>query len=252
MADPDRGIFGATPVETLHAFRKGLVEMVIQVVIDNVPPSKKAALDRLALHFHKTHRQSFRSSFPSTTFGKGKTNISKISAAECLGLVFLFVILGHYEEGWTILWSALDYCHKKKEETVPAQKRHRYEPSFRDILQVFEAMLCFDEWLRQDTYWADHNAEVSKAIVSRSIAQLMHLSKKYIPTSKSTAWNYAKFHELMNIVDDISRFGVPQNFCAQRPESLPIVAAKQPGRRAQNATEAWSMNSKLRRDFASQ
>jgi hypothetical protein len=114
MADPDRGIFGATPVETLHAFRMGLVEMVTHVVIDDVPPSKKAALDRLALRFHKTHRQSFRSSFQSTTFCNGITNISKISAAERLGLVFLFVILGHYEEGWTILSSSLDNCHKKR------------------------------------------------------------------------------------------------------------------------------------------
>jgi hypothetical protein len=64
-----------------------------------------------------------------------------ILAAKSLGLVFLFVILGHYAEGWTILLSALDICHKKKEETVPGQKGHWYEPSFRDILQVFEAML---------------------------------------------------------------------------------------------------------------
>jgi hypothetical protein len=72
MADPDRSIFGATPVETLHAIvSKGLVEMVTHVVIDNVPPSKKAALDRLVLRFHKTHRQSFPSSFPSTTFCNG-------------------------------------------------------------------------------------------------------------------------------------------------------------------------------------
>jgi hypothetical protein len=28
MADPDRGIFGVTPVETLHAVQKGLVEMI--------------------------------------------------------------------------------------------------------------------------------------------------------------------------------------------------------------------------------
>ncbi len=77
MADPDRGIFGATPVEALHAFGKGLVEMVTHVVIDNVPPSKKVALDRLALCVHKAHRQSFCSSFPSTTFCNGITNISK-------------------------------------------------------------------------------------------------------------------------------------------------------------------------------
>jgi hypothetical protein len=135
MADPVLGIFGATPVETLHAFHKDLVEMVTHVVIVNVPPSKKSVLDRLVLRFHKTHRQSFCSSFPSTTFCNGITNISKISAAERLGLVFLFVILCHYEEGWTILLSSLDNCHKKKEETVPAQntKNHQYEPSFRDI-----------------------------------------------------------------------------------------------------------------------
>ena len=133
--------------------------------------------------------------------------------------------------------SALDNCHKKKEETVPVQKRHQYEPSFRDIFQVFEAMLCFDKWLRKETYWADHNAEVTKAIVSHLIVKLIHISKKYIPTSKRTAWNYPKFHELMHIVDDISRFGAPQNFCAQQPESLLIVAAKQPGRRAQKRHE---------------
>ncbi len=125
--------------------------------------------------------------------------------------------------------STLDNCHKKKEETVPAQKCHRYEPSFSNILQVFEAMLCFDKWLRKDTYWADHNAEVTKAIVSRLIAKLMHLSKKYILTLKSTVLNYPKFHELMHIVDDMIRFGAPENVCVQRPESLLIVAAKQPG-----------------------
>jgi hypothetical protein len=174
---------------------KGLVAMVTHVVIDNVPPSKKAALNRLALRFHKTHRQSFCSSFPSTTFCNGITNISKIFAADCLGLVFLFGILGHYDKGWTILLSALDNGHKKKEATVPAQKCHQYEPSFKDILQVFGAMLCFDKWLRKDSYWADHKAEVHKAIVSHSIAKLLHMSKKYNPTSKGTAWNYPKFHE---------------------------------------------------------
>jgi hypothetical protein len=73
--------------------------MVTHVVIDNVPPSKRAAVDRLALRFHKAHWQSFCSSFLCTAFCNGITNISKISAAGCLGLVFLFVILGHYEEG---------------------------------------------------------------------------------------------------------------------------------------------------------
>jgi hypothetical protein len=40
-ADQIRGIFGATPVETMHALRKGIVEMVTFSVLDNVPASKK-------------------------------------------------------------------------------------------------------------------------------------------------------------------------------------------------------------------
>jgi hypothetical protein len=54
------------------------------------------------------------------------------------------------------------------EATVPAQKRLWYGHSFKDILQVFEAMLCFDKWLRKDSYWADHNLEVNKVIFKKS------------------------------------------------------------------------------------
>jgi hypothetical protein len=63
--------------------------------------------------------------------------------------VFLFVILDHCDEEWTILSLALDNCQTKKEGTVPAQKRHWYEPSCTAILQVFEEMLCSDKWLRK-------------------------------------------------------------------------------------------------------
>jgi hypothetical protein len=65
MASPERCIFGATPVETLQAFRKALVEMVNYVAIGNV-------LDRLALRFHKTHsRQNFCSTFHQKPYAMG-------------------------------------------------------------------------------------------------------------------------------------------------------------------------------------
>jgi len=59
FADPVHGIFGATPVETMHAFRKGVVENVTKLVLSKVPASKKAAFDNLAIAFHKSHRQTF-------------------------------------------------------------------------------------------------------------------------------------------------------------------------------------------------
>ena len=53
LADHVHGFFGATPIETMHAFRKALIEDVTFLVLDNVPVSRKAALNTLAVQFHQ-------------------------------------------------------------------------------------------------------------------------------------------------------------------------------------------------------
>ena len=218
LADPIRGIFGCTPTETMHCFRKGMIERVTFLVLKNVPASKQAALDRLAIRFHKTHRQTYRKMYPATDFSNGITNLTNISASERLGLVFLFVILFQYTEGWAIL----DTCLQSRNATLAA------------VLELFEGMLCFDAWLNQDTYWKHEDTDTAKESFLYSLRKLMSFCTTRIPTSDEGAkWNFPKFHELLHIVDDMIRFGASTNFCAQRPESLLKVAAKKPGRRAQ-------------------
>jgi hypothetical protein len=89
FADPVRGIFSATPVETVHAFRKGVVENVTKLVLSNVPASKKASFDDLAIAFHKSHWKTFQKAYPKTTsWSNGVKNLTKITANERLGLDF--------------------------------------------------------------------------------------------------------------------------------------------------------------------
>ncbi len=133
-------------------------------------------------------------------------------------MVFLFVILAQYHEGW-IIW----------ESTL----RQRTETSVAGIVELLEAMLCFDAWLNRRTFWRLEETAVDKDSAQFSIKVLMTMCSNYLPTTNSNRWNFPKFHELLHVVDDMSRFGAPTNFCAQRPESLLISAAKQPGRRAQ-------------------
>ena len=225
LADPVRGIFGSTPVETMHTFRKGMIEMVTFLVLENVPTSKKAALDRLAIRYHKTHRQTYRKVYPATDFSNGITNLTKISAGERVGLVFLFVILAQYDEGWAILNTTL---------------KQRTTTDLAEVLELFEAMLCFDAWLNKESYWSLSDDENAKDTVRQSIKQLMEMCRTRIPTTTSDRWNFPKFHELLHVLDDISRFGAPRNYCAERPESLLIAAAKQPGRRAQKRHDGSS------------
>jgi hypothetical protein len=63
----------------------------------------------------------------------------------------------------------------------------------------------------------------------------MEMCTTHIPikSQDENAWKFPKFHELLHLIDDMSRFGSPVNFCAQRPESLLKDAAKRPGKRAQ-------------------
>ena len=89
-------------------------------------PKAKAALDRLAVRFNKLHCQSYCKVYPATDFGNEISNLTKITAAERLGLVFSFVILAQYDKGWVILSTALQEKSKELPEIVN--------------------MLCFDVW----------------------------------------------------------------------------------------------------------
>jgi hypothetical protein len=71
--------------------------------LESLPASKKAAFDDLAIAFHKSHRQTHRKELPSTDFSNGVTNLAKITASERIGIVFLFVILFQYNEGWRMI-----------------------------------------------------------------------------------------------------------------------------------------------------
>ena len=225
MADPVRGIFGATPVETMHAFRKGLIEVVTFLVLDNITATDLANLDSLAIEFHKAHRQTIRRSYPVTDFSNGITNLTKISAAERLGLVFLFVILAQYDQGWNILCTALSKKNKSQ---------------LNQVIHVFEAMLCFDRWLNQPMYWQHTSHDQFMQSVQQSIRVLMEHCIQHIKMMPDKTYKFPKFHELLHIVHDMERFGAPMNFCAQRPESLLIPVAKKPGRRAQKRHEGSS------------
>ncbi len=108
------------------------------------------------------------------------------------------------------------------------------------MLQVFEFLLCFDAWLNKTHYWDTSNpvhvAQDARS-TQASMWKFMMMWKESILIDEENAWKYPKFHELLHIVDDMSCFGSPLNFCAQGPESLLKDAVKHPGRWTQKRHE---------------
>jgi predicted ThiF/HesA family dinucleotide-utilizing enzyme len=80
LANPGGSLFGAQyTVETMHAFCNGIIEIVTFLVLDNVPPSKKAALDAdWPSHLIVYTNKSTRRCFPPMDFSNGITNLTKI------------------------------------------------------------------------------------------------------------------------------------------------------------------------------
>lgn len=208
------------------------------------------------------------------------SNLTKSSAAEHVGLVFLFVILSQYDEGWMILSKAL----QQKDWTI----WHR-------VICLFDALLW--KWLNKSTYWPDeHHAKsalrVANAIsklmeiwkygnfqnfmswstswttwnvsmpqsaehphaesilwVADTISKLMEMCKKDIPLSKNKTWKSPKFQELKHILNDMKHFGAPINYCAQRQESLLIPEAKNQVAELKNNTGALYILHAAQRTF---
>ena len=217
LADPRRGVFGCTPVETMHAVRLGLIAKVTSWILETLTDSQSALLDNVAIDFHKRHFQTYRKSYPGTDFSHGVTNLTRLTASERVGLLFLFVILANLDVGSAIFEMAGASQDGKKS-------------CLKDTIQLFEALLAFDAWLNQDTYWSIAGSGNAMHSAQSSIESLLNMCRKRLPQH---SFQFPKFHEMLHIVSDMERFGAPKNFCAQRPESLLVFAAKRPGRRAQ-------------------
>jgi hypothetical protein len=91
------------------------------------------------------------------------TNLTKVTARERLGLVILFVVLSQYDEGWDIL----DHTFERGSRTT-----------VKNVVEVFEALLCFDAWLMQDTFWDSSNSAHAMQSARLSIETLLKLCKK--------------------------------------------------------------------------
>ena len=100
------------------------------------------------------------------------------------------------------------------------------------VLQVLEALLCFDAWTHKESYWnqADHVAE---ATAKKAIRTLLHMVQKTFPRNEGNGWKTVTFHEPLHLIDDMKRFGAAIGFMASRCENNHIFFAKQPGGQAQ-------------------
>ena len=213
MGGSSNGIFTATPPDVLHVVRKGLMERLAHCILEQFSSSELATLDKMAIHYHLSQKQRCKADYPKMAFTCGFTNLSFVQAHEWVGILFLLVTLAQTQSGWQLFEGAFT---ENENCTVP------------DVVNLLEAVLCFDAWLHQDEFWCHNDAPQEEATATESIRMLMNLCLAYFPNE----WHVIKFHMLLHFPHFITKFGAPNNYDSQRPEHSHIAHAKRPGRRA--------------------
>ena len=134
--------------------------------------TSKATFDQMVITFHKYNCQSCWKDYPTANFGTGVTNLSRISAAENMGVLFLFVVLSFNDEGWKFLSNAL------------GKQAH----DLSDVIQVIEAFLCFYTWLCLPQQWLLSQEKEAMESAQNSIRKLMELCVTKLPQADGNGW----------------------------------------------------------------
>jgi hypothetical protein len=82
MGNNPYGIFMCAVIDVMHTIQAGVIMYVLEFFKNFVNVATLAKIDQMAINFDKTCSQSIRSSFPSSDFSRGITNLTKVECSE--------------------------------------------------------------------------------------------------------------------------------------------------------------------------
>ena len=222
------GIFSAAcPIEPLHSLENGIIVVCLTLLFKNeMGTAQKGVLDGLVRRLTLLPRQRFASSgaeprMPRLLWKDGVTSLTDLSAKLKVGIMFTIVVVSLQDAGAQFFASVLG-SHQRLNE----------------MRQVFQMLLSYWAWLKQDTYWkrGDTTAkEAAKTAISVMLRELIILW----PRETGQGWELAKIHEQLHVPDDIERNGAPQGSHTGPTEHNHIRLVKRPAKGTQGRAEVF-------------
>ena len=107
--DP-RNIWGANPIDLMHAFQSGVLMYLVKMILDNLTPKKQVELDRLVHKLFHALRCHERKNYPRMNFSKGFSKLTLLTSDEWAGKLFVILIVLHTEEGKRLFKTAKTFA----------------------------------------------------------------------------------------------------------------------------------------------
>ena len=214
MGNNPSGIFFCAAPDVMHSLQHGVFMYALENFMQPLGCHVTNQLDRLALWFDRTVRQSCRANFPRADFARGVTNLTKIECSERSGALFLIAILLFHEDG--------------RDAVVT---KHTQD-ALQDIFNVISLLLFFEAWLGQEKYWDLIDEDEPKRAL-QAIKFLINRLVIALPRTKGNNWKISKLHEMLHLVMFMIHLGSTSGYNASRPEAHHIPHSKNPARRSQ-------------------
>ena len=127
--DP-RSIWGATPVDLMHAFQSGVLMYVVKMALDKLQPAKQVKLDRLVDKLFHGLRCGEKKHYPRMNFSKGFSKLTMLTSDEWAGKLFVLLLVLNTVEGGQIFASSSIF-DEKDDVSIPE--------NFEDMSEVEQA-----------------------------------------------------------------------------------------------------------------
>jgi len=106
--DP-RSVWGANPVDLMHAFQSGIVMYIMKMTLDNVGNTNQMLLDRLVDRlFHGLRCKEKREGYPRINFAKGFSKLTMLTSDEWVGKLFVLLLALSTKDGKHAIGNAFD------------------------------------------------------------------------------------------------------------------------------------------------
>ena len=188
------GIFSMVHTEGLHAIEVGLVKYMIQILLDELTLPAKVQLDTMVKRLLHQPRQHGYKAFPRILWQDGVTGITNLTGDQRMGKLLAITITAltlqgsiffiTYLPGGSTTWQKMTY--------------------------VFQQILCYWAWLKQDTFWMAHDTDAC-AQATAAIKIMMSQLQTLWPRDDGLEWNITKLHEQFHVPMDIHRHGNHKN-----------------------------------------
>ena len=222
LSDSERGPWGMTPPELLHAGGQGIIKYVFESLSNQIGSGKdRDEIDKLHVRIYMIIKRQSERDFPRGAMRNGIIDGTKCQASERKGNLFLLLCIAHTVEGSTKLQKALGY------PTISRWKK---------FLECIKLYLSMEEWFHD----CNRKEEVNNS--REMVAKVLSMLQDMFPREEGTnGWNIPKMHAMTKFMTYMKRYGSAMNFFGGPGEAAHKFFVKAPGLKTQRRAKEFAL-----------